>query len=56
MEFNWLSLTYLLAVLALVAPGAWYLNRGRGTVLTSVAVWLGLAVLAALLYRVITPA
>lgn len=51
-EWDWLRLTYLLAVLALVGPSAYALQRGRGTALTHAAIWLALALAAALLYRV----
>ena len=49
-EWQWQQLIYLLAFLALVGPGAYALYRKHGNALPNIAIWLALALGAALLY------
>jgi hypothetical protein len=49
-EGQWLQLISLLAVLALVGPGAYAMYRKHGNALPNIAIWLALALGAALLY------
>lgn len=52
-QFSLLQLIALLMVLALVVPGfiRWHKHAPQGSTLKYVAVWLAIALIAAILYR-----
>lgn len=50
-DWGWHRLLYLLAVLLVVAPGAYWLNRNNRNWLRHIAVWLAIAVGVALIYQ-----
>ncbi len=54
-EFEWQHLLYLLAVLVLVGPGAWWLWRAHGKFWRDVALWGGVVVAVILLYLTVGP-
>ncbi len=51
-SFRWTSLLYLLGVLIIVAPAAWHLRHDRRWPFY-LALWLGIAVVLALGYRLV---
>lgn len=54
-SFDTLRLVYLLAVLAILSPLLFVIFRERNALLRNIAVWLGVATAAALLYLLVGP-
>ena len=48
---NWVNLLYLVLVAILVVPAAITLNRRSGSTMRNIAIWLGIAIVIALIYR-----
>jgi len=54
-EFQWMQLVYVAGLLLLIGPAAIALNRRGSVALRNIAIWLGIAVVAALAYRTFGP-
>ncbi len=54
-RLEWIHIIWLIGVLILVVPGTVMVNRKRGTTVANIAIWLGLAVFVAGLYRLLGP-
>lgn len=52
-QFETMRLVYMLGVLALIAPLLFVIFRERSALLRNLAIWLGVATAAALLYVLI---
>lgn len=52
-QFDTMRLVYLLALLLVISPGLFMLFRDRSALLRNLAVWLGIAAAAALLYTLL---
>ena len=50
-QWEWHRLLYLLALIIVVAPGAYWLNRRNPHWLRHIAIWLAIAVAIALIYQ-----
>ena len=49
-SFDTMRLVYLLAVLAVISPALFMIFRDRSVLLRNLAIWLGVATVAALIY------
>ena len=49
-SFDTMRLVYLLAVLAVISPALFMIFRDRSVLLRNLAIWLGVATAAALIY------
>jgi hypothetical protein len=54
-SFDTMRLVYLLTVLAILSPLLFVIFRERNVLLRNLAVWLGVATAAALLYLLVGP-
>ena len=54
-EFQWQRLIYVLAILVLVGPGAWWLWRAHGKFWRDIALWGGIVAAVILLYLAVGP-
>lgn len=54
-SFDTLRLVYLLGVLLVISPGLFLLFRERHLMLRNLAIWLGIAAAAALLFTLLAP-
>lgn len=52
-EFDTMRLVYLLALLVVIAPALFMVFRDRNVLLRNLAIWLGVAAAAALLFTLL---